>query len=102
MKLNLLKLENGIQLSLDESFSKNGRFTVSTFDDAWVTAAFDAFCAVKFAIVVCSDVTPSPTPQCVNTTIFIHKKRKNQEENQISMIGNSDIKYFEYNRHTLL
>lgn len=78
MKLNLLRLENGIQLSLGVSLSRNCGAIVSIFDDdvdaaAAAAAALDAFCTVKLDIVSCKDVLPNPRPQRVNTTIFSEK-----------------------------
>lgn len=75
MKFNLLSPENGVELSLGVSFSKNCGVIERIFDaDVDALAAFDAFCAVKLDIVFCRDVFPSPTPQCEKTTIFRENK----------------------------
>lgn len=73
MKFNLLRPENGVELSLGVSFNRNCGAIDSTFVDdveAIAAAAFVAFFTVKFAMVFCTDVLPNPTPQCVKTTTF--------------------------------
>lgn len=76
MKFNLVRPENGVELSLGVSFSRNcGAIDRIFVDDveaiaAAAAAAFVAFLTVKLVMVLCTDVLPNPTPQCVNTTTF--------------------------------